>query len=151
MARAFSIAARWPGAARPASEARPVTPGAVRGGVRTLLRLEGVALLLASLAAYPATAGAWGLFALLFLLPDLALLAYLRGPRVGAQAYNAAHSLLGPIAVAVAGLVAAQAVLLSIALIWAAHIGMDRMLGFGLKYEAGFSDTHLGRVGNDPW
>jgi hypothetical protein len=26
------------------------------------------------------------------------------------------------------------------------HIGMDRALGFGLKYETDFKDTHLGRV-----
>lgn len=151
MARAFSLTARWPGAFRRASNARPVQPGAVRGGVRTLLRLEGAAILAASLAAYASTGAGWGAFALLFLLPDLSLVAYLRGPRLGAQAYNAAHSMPGPIALVAGGALAAQPVLLAVGLVWAAHIGMDRMLGFGLKYEVGFADTHLGRVGNDPW
>jgi hypothetical protein len=35
----------------------------------------------------------------------------------------------------------------SVALIWLAHIGFDRALGYGLKYKAGFGFTHLGRIG----
>jgi ABC-type phosphate/phosphonate transport system permease subunit len=92
------------------------------------------------------------LFALLFLLPDLSMLGYLAGPRIGARVYNVAHSYLVPLGIGALGLLVALPFALPLALIWAAHIAFDRALGFGLKYEAGFGFTHLGRVGRqDPW
>ena len=112
------------------------TGGHVAGGVRTLLRLEGLALLLAALIAYAKLSGDWLLFAQAFLAPDLAIAAYLFGPRIGAGAYNASHATLGPLALASFGQLAPAA-------IWLAHIGFDRALGFGLKYQAGFRHTHL--------
>jgi hypothetical protein len=85
------------------------------------------------------------MFALFFLVPDLSMLGYLAGRRVGAACYNAGHSYLGPAALCAAGAALnAHGVLLA-ASIWAAHIGFDRMLGYGLKYGTGFGDTHLGR------
>ena len=33
-----------------------------------------------------------------------------------------------------------------VALIWTAHIGFDRMLGYGLKDVSGFKKTHLQRI-----
>lgn len=121
--------------------------GAARGPVRLVLRLEGLVLLVASVLAYACLLAADGaLFAALFLVPDVALLGYLAGPRVGALAYNTTHALLGPLALAAVGLVAAPAVL-PYALIWLAHIGFDRALGYGLKYPSAFGDTHLGHVG----
>ncbi|KKB35215.1 hypothetical protein QY97_01956 [Bacillus thermotolerans] len=35
---------------------------------------------------------------------------------------------------------------LAVGLIWSAHIGMDRAIGYGLKYSTHFKDTHLNRV-----
>ena len=67
----------------------------------------------------------------------------------GAVVYNAAHSLVGPIALAIAGLLLPSLPALALALIWVAHIGFDRLLGYGLKYAAGFGFTHLGRIGRD--
>lgn len=126
--------------------------GSVTGGVRALLRLEGLAVLLLALAAYAQFGAGWGVFALLFLAPDLSFLGYLAGPRTGALAYNAAHSYAGPLALLALGVLGAMPALLAAALVWLAHIGFDRALGFGLKYAAGFSATHLGRVGRaDPW
>jgi hypothetical protein len=113
--------------------------------VRTWLRLEALALFGFALAAYAHGGYGWGRFGSLLLLPDLSMLGYLVNPRVGAACYNAAHSTVGPIALFLAGqLVPALAPL---ALIWLAHVGMDRALGYGLKYASGFGDTHLGRVG----
>ena len=123
--------------------ARPVTDMP-----RLLLRLEGAALMTAAVVLYPRTGGTWLLFALLVLAPDLSLIGYLAGPRIGALAYNAAHVTLGPIALALIGLYGSSHVALAVALIWLAHIGADRMLGYGLKYEAGFAFTHLGRIGH---
>lgn len=121
--------------------------GAVRGGPQLLLRVEGALVLAAALLAYAELGGSWGRFALLFLLPDLAMLGYLAGPRVGAAAYNAAHSHVGPALLAGVSLLWAAPGLLPWVAIWVAHIGFDRMLGYGLKYATAFADTHLGRVG----
>jgi Domain of unknown function (DUF4260) len=121
--------------------------GAVSGGVRTLLRLEGLTLLAGMTLLYGLWGGPWWLYAVLFLAPDLSFLGYLAGPRVGAIVYNAAHSEIIPLAMILAGFGFAPPLLLSVAIIWLAHIGFDRALGYGLKYQAGFGFTHLGRIG----
>jgi Domain of unknown function (DUF4260) len=118
---------------------------AVTGGVRFLLRVEGAVILIAALVLYADTARTWWIFAAFLLTPDLVLLAYLGGPRVGAVAYNAVHSYLGPIVLAVA--TRGDGVGYAIALIWGAHCGMDRAAGYGLKYASAFGHTHLGKVG----
>jgi hypothetical protein len=120
---------------------------AVAGQPRLILRAEGAALFAAALYAYWLTGASWWLFLVLFLAPDLAFAAYLLGPRAGAVAYNVLHSTVGPLALAAAALLLAQPLALSIALIWLAHAGFDRLLGYGLKYPSAFGDTHLGRVG----
>ena len=68
---------------------------------------------------------------------------------MGAIVYNAAHSYMAPVALMTGGLALSSPLVLSIALIWMAHIGIDRALGYGLKYSAGFGFTHLGRIGRD--
>jgi hypothetical protein len=86
----------------------------------------------------------WVLFACLFLVPDLSLLAYLRGPGSAASAlYNWMHSYVFP---ALLGILAAafhSSLLGELSLIWISHIGMDRMLGYGLKYPTSFRFTHI--------
>ena len=82
-------------------------------------------------------------------MPDLSFAAYLAGPRTGAIVYNAAHSYMAPMTLMISGFALASPLTLSIAMIWLAHIGFDRALGFGLKYSAGFGFTHLGRIGKD--
>lgn len=122
--------------------------GAVTGGVRILLRLEGLGLLILAVMLYANSGLSWLLFAVLFLAPDLSFLGYLAGPRVGAFIYNLAHDTLGPVLLVIGGyMFAAHSYVLAAALIWLAHIGFDRALGYGLKYAAGFSYTHLGRIG----
>jgi uncharacterized protein DUF4260 len=51
-----------------------------------------------------------------------------------------------PVALAAAGVVADADALVAVSLIWIAHVGADRALGYGLKYPSGFKDTHLQRV-----
>jgi hypothetical protein len=126
--------------------------GAASGGVRWVLRVEGLLVMVAAAVAYAQFGASWGAFAMLFLLPDLSFLGYLAGPRVGAAAYNAAHSYIGPVATLVLGSLVDSPVAMAAGLIWCAHIGFDRTLGYGLKYTTGFADTHLGRIGPaDPW
>jgi hypothetical protein len=121
--------------------------GGAEGGVRTLLRVEGACVLFAAAWLYAQSGYGWGLFALCFLAPDVAFLGYLAGPRVGAACYNATHAYVGPVACFVAGQLLAQPALFVAGLIWSAHVGFDRALGYGLKYASGFGDTHLGRIG----
>jgi hypothetical protein len=121
--------------------------GAATGGVRILLRLEGVALFAGMTLLYALWEGSWWVYAILFLAPDVSFAAYLAGPKVGAIVYNAAHSYLAPVALMTTGLAIASPLVLSLAMIWLAHIGIDRALGYGLKYQAGFAFTHLGRIG----
>jgi hypothetical protein len=121
--------------------------GSVEGGVRAALRLEGLALLAGASALYWRAGFDWRLFAVLFLAPDLSFAGYLAGPRFGALAYNAAHTTVGPLALAAAGTALAQPIMIAVALIWLAHVGFDRALGYGLKYARGFGFTHLGRIG----
>ncbi|WP_426442284.1 DUF4260 domain-containing protein [Bradyrhizobium genosp. P] len=123
--------------------------GAATGGVRTLLRLEGLVLFLGMTLLYATWEGSWLVYVVLFLVPDLSFAAYLAGPRVGAIVYNAAHAYLAPMALMTFGFYTAEPLVLSIAMIWLAHIGFDRALGYGLKYSAGFGFTHLGRLGKD--
>ncbi len=143
----------WAGEAASAA-AREQALGAT-GGVRTLLRAEGAVVFGVALAAYAQFGAGWGVFALWLLAPDLSLLGYLAGPRVGAALYNAAHSYAGPALLLALGVLAAMPWALAGGLIWMTHIGLDRALGYGLKYAAGFAFTHLGRIGRigraDPW
>ena len=122
---------------------------AVSGGVRTLLRIEGLTLFSGMTLLYGFWGGPWWLYAVLFLAPDLSFSGYLAGPKVGAIVYNAAHSYIAPMAMITAGFGFAPPLLLSVAMIWLAHIGFDRALGYGLKYSAGFGFTHLGRIGRE--
>jgi hypothetical protein len=121
--------------------------GAVEGMPRLLLRIEGAALTLAAVWMYHRIGGNWWLFAALILVPDVSFAAYFFGTRPGAIAYNAMHVTLGPLVCAALGLLLPSFDLLSVGLIWAAHVGLDRALGYGLKYGAGFGFTHLGRIG----
>ncbi len=113
------------------------------------LRLEGAALLTVCLLGYArfTNDASWLVFAATFLLPDVAMLGYLVNPSVGALAYNLAHSEVFPAGMLAAAIVGAQPVLLSVALVWLAHIGFDRMLGYGLKHADAFGRTHLGHIG----
>ena len=113
---------------------------------RSLLHLEGLAVLSGSLVLYFDASYGWLLLLVLFLAPDLSALGYLGGPRLGSLAYDLVHTYVGPVALGVAGVVGSAELAVQIALIWLAHIGMDRMLGYGLKYPTGFKDTHLQRV-----
>jgi hypothetical protein len=112
-----------------------------------LLRAEALAVLAVVLVVYAAGAHGWSIFAALFLVPDLALLGYLAGPRAGAVAYNTAHSYVGPLALAALALAGAVPAALPYALIWTAHCALDRALGYGLKARDGFRFTHLGTIG----
>ncbi|HTB34639.1 MAG TPA: DUF4260 domain-containing protein [bacterium] len=115
---------------------------------RWVLRVEGLAALVVSVLAYSLTGRGWWLFLAAFLIPDLGLLAYYLGRRAGAWGYNITHNTVLPLLWGLflwkqGGL--AQPDLWMPAL-WLAHVGWDRMLGFGLKYHPDFKVTHLQKV-----
>jgi hypothetical protein len=113
---------------------------------RSLLHLEGLGVAAAALVLYLDAGYGWLLLVLLILAPDLSMLGYLGGPRLGSFTYDVVHTYVGPIALGLVGVLGDVDAAAQIALIWLVHIGVDRLLGYGLKYPTGFKDTHLQRV-----
>ena len=111
-----------------------------------LLRVEGLALLAGAVAVYYDQGWSWLAFALLLLVPDMSMLGSVAGPRTGALVYNVIHTTALPLAVLGASLLADIPTGTQIAVVWLAHIGMDRTVGYGLKYPVSFKETHLQRV-----
>jgi hypothetical protein len=116
---------------------------------RLFLRLEGLVLFILATWAFAHTGQSWWLYGILFFSPDLSCIAYMVGAKLGAVTYNAAHTTVVPAALAAAGITLNSSLLVGLAAIWAAHIGFDRVVGYGLKYATAFSHTHLGRIGRD--
>jgi hypothetical protein len=123
------------------------TKGALRlmSQPRVLLHLEGAAVLLLATAAFFRLGHPWWVFLLLLLAPDVSLLGLLAGPRAGASIYNAVHTMVGPLALLGGGwwLAGGQSAAVAVALVWLAHIGLDRMVGYGLRYPDSEQRTHF--------
>ncbi len=113
---------------------------------RLLLHLEGVAVAIAAVVVYFWADHPWWLLLVLALAPDLSMAAYAAGPRIGAAAYDVVHTYAIPLGIGAIGVVAQSDAAVAVALIWLTHIGVDRAIGYGLKYPTGFKDTHLQRV-----
>ncbi|MEO7118871.1 MAG: DUF4260 domain-containing protein [Candidatus Limnocylindrales bacterium] len=115
--------------------------------VRWLLRTEGVAALAGGAALYRYGGGDWIWFLPLLIVPDVSAVGYLVNPLLGAITYNLVHTYVLAVAVVLVGWWIGAPQLIAAGGIVAAHIGMDRTLGYGLKYPTAFQDTHLGRIG----
>lgn len=113
-------------------------------------RIEGAAMCVAAIPLAAMTQPGWPLWVwpLALLAPDLSMLGYLAGPRIGAAIYNLFHLYAGGMLLALIGLLVGQPALIAVGAFWLTHVGADRALGFGLKYEIGFRTTHLD--GKDP-
>jgi hypothetical protein len=111
--------------------------------VRWTLQLEGLTLAVVALALYAYFGFSWWMLALFFLVPDLSMVGYLAGPRLGAAAYNAVHTTITPLLLGALALYAGWLPGVQIALIWLIHIGVDRTVGYGLKMPDDFKRTHL--------
>lgn len=128
-----------PASAPPSGIDRALRPG-------LLLRLEGLALLVASVALYAHLGHGWWWFAAFVLAPDLGLLGYLAGSRVGAATYNLTHAAVLPALLGAYGVISGTDPVTAASLIWLAHVGVDRAVGYGLKYPVAFRETHLQRA-----
>lgn len=115
--------------------------------IRPWLRAEGAAAFAAGLAGFLFLGLPWWAFLLLLIVPDVSMVGYLRGPRVGAILYNLVHDLATGVVVAALGLAIGSVPLAAAGAILVAHSGMDRMAGYGLKFPDAFQHTHLGRIG----
>jgi len=120
------------------------TPAQIPSSVRYLLRIEGLAVAIVAAVAYGRTGASWWLFAALWLAPDLSMLGYLISPCRGARIYNAFHTYTLPIVLGLSAWLLHARGLVPFAIIWINHIGVDRVLGYGLKYSNGFGWSHLG-------
>ena len=123
------------------------TPGFPPKAIAIQLRLEGLFALAALVTIYWFVGGNWWLFAALLLAPDLAFFGYAAGEKTGAKIYNFVHTYTHPMIVGAIGWFGGIPLLVEIGVIWAAHIAMDRALGYGLKYPGYEGQTHLGLMG----
>jgi len=117
--------------------------------MKQLMQLEQLAQLALSIACLyyvPVHVPAWA-WPILFLSPDLSMVGYLLGPKVGAISYNIAHHKMTAAIVIALGWVLHNPSLLTAGLLLWGHSAFDRMLGYGLKYNDSFGHTHLGMVG----
>ncbi len=103
-------------------------------------------LFLGSVYLYKTIGLSWWLFAGLLLVPDIFMLGYLANRTLGAYLYNVGHSYLAPALLLLVGYLQSSHQAMAVGIIWFAHIGMDRVAGYGLKYKSGFGDTHLGTL-----
>lgn len=116
--------------------------------MKWLIRLEELFLLILAFFLFTRLTFAWWLFPLLLLTPDLGMLGYLLGPKVGAYSYNLVHHRGLAVALYIGGILASLPVLQMAGLIIFGHSSMDRAFGYGLKYPDSFQHTHLGWIGN---
>lgn len=144
--RRYKSAAFEPSGTEPA---RPGTAGVVTG-LPLALRSEGMALLVVAMVLYGKYGRSWWLFLVLLPIPDLGLLGQLRSKHVGAVAYDLTHTYTPPAALGLVGVLTGSGLAVALALVWFAHIGMDRALGLGLLYPDGSGHTHLRGTRRDP-
>ncbi len=117
-----------------------------RSAVRMILRAEGLPIFIAGAVAYGTLDGPWLAFVPLLLAPDLSAVGYVRGTRLGSMTYNLAHNLVTAGALLGLGLWLGVGWLAIAGSVAVAHVGMDRLSGYGLKYPTTFKDTHLQHV-----
>lgn len=127
--------------------------------MKTILAVEELTMFLASFIALTFFKVDWWWYIILFIAPDISMLGYLAGNKVGAHCYNFFHNkaiaifllLLGIMGTGFAeemyGALSQNMILAGISLF--GHSSMDRFFGFGLKTEEGFKFTHLGKIGKD--
>jgi Domain of unknown function (DUF4260) len=115
--------------------------------MKNILRLEQLAMFLLSIFLFNQLHFVWWWFVVLILLPDISMLGYLVNNKVGAFCYNLVHHKGIALALYIAGYYLHNEVLQLSGIILFGHSSMDRMMGYGLKYETGFTFTHLGTIG----
>lgn len=114
--------------------------------IKKILKLEGLAIFLAAIYFFYITDGTWLWFAILFLVPDLSMIGYLKDKRAGALLYNLGHNFFTAFVIIAFGLISNNEVIIHLGIILLAHVGIDRFFGFGLKYKENFKKTHFQKL-----
>ncbi|GGD96308.1 DUF4260 domain-containing protein [Planktosalinus lacus] len=118
--------------------------------MNTTLKLEELALFILGIFLFSQLSFAWWWFLVLLLTPDIGMVGYAFGNKTGAFSYNLFHHRGIAAACYLIGIYTQSEITQLIGVILFSHAAMDRMFGYGLKYEKGFKFTHLGEIGNDP-
>ena len=114
--------------------------------MKTTLKLEELALFLLGIFLFVQLPFAWWLFLVLILAPDVGMLGYLFGNKTGAVCYNLLHHRGVAVLVYLGGIYFQSEIVQLIGVILFSHAAMDRIFGYGLKYEKGFKFTQLGEL-----
>ncbi len=115
--------------------------------INLILRFEGLAVFTGCIFFFNSLNASWWWFIIFLLVPDIFMIGYLKSSKLGAIFYNIGHTYISPLILVSLYFFADIRMALILGTIWIAHIGMDRMLGYGLKLETNFRDTHLGKIG----
>lgn len=115
--------------------------------VKLFLRIESaVIFVFATLIYFFAALGPWWLYVALIFAPDIFMLGYIINPKFGSFTYNLFHIYFWSLALIIVGLFTDNLWLIWSGFVWMAHIGIDRAIGYGLKYEDGFKITHMQKL-----
>jgi hypothetical protein len=115
--------------------------------MKLLLRLEDAALAVLAAVLFLLTGLQWWWLIVLFVVPDVSMVGYAANPRAGAVIYNVVHHRAVAVGVYCLGVLTRQPALLAAGSLLLFHSSVDRVLGYGLKYQDSFANTHLGRIG----
>ncbi len=110
-------------------------------------RAEGLAAFAFALYTFNRFELSWGWFIVLLFSIDVFMIGYVFDKKVGAAIYNIGHSYVIPFVLWIAAWEFESTAVMTLSLVWLAHIGMDRAFGYGLKFNKGFTHTHLGKIG----
>jgi positive regulator of sigma E activity len=116
--------------------------------MNTILKLEEAAMTAIGiylLTIYNLHLSFW-LWAILFFSPDIGMLGYVVNTKIGAVSYNLFHHKGIAIALAVVGYYLQNDLMIAISILLFSHASFDRIMGYGLKYQDSFKNTHLGSL-----
>lgn len=117
--------------------------------MNTLIKIEELLMFILGIYLFSLLPYEWWWFLALILVPDIGMIGYAAGSKAGAFTYNLFHHKGVAIVIYLLGVYLSQPVIQLIGVILFSHSAMDRMLGYGLKYNEGFKYTHLGKIGKD--
>jgi hypothetical protein len=115
--------------------------------VKNILKLEELAMFGLSVWALYFLDAEWWYYPLLLLGPDISMIGYATGNKIGAFLYNLFHHKGVAIIIFILGVLLPDMTIQLIGIILFGHSSMDRMFGYGLKLKEGFKSTHLGLIG----
>ncbi len=117
--------------------------------MKTLIKVEEAAQFALSIFLFTQLPFAWWVYPALLLVPDVSMIGYVMNPKIGAFFYNLFHHKAVAIVIGLLGFYLGNDFILLAGIILFGHSAMDRMFGYGLKFNTGFGDTHLGEIGNE--